>query len=45
VDPGKMRRLLKTKRRQEISLETFMDAGYGDIEALSGHALQCGNRM
>jgi len=45
VDPGKMRRLLKTKRRQEISLEIFMDAGYGDIEALSGHALQCGNRM
>jgi hypothetical protein len=45
VDPGKLRRLLKTKRRQEVKMEIFMTAECGDIDALSGHALQCGNRM
>lgn len=45
VDPGKIRRLVKTKRRQDIKMEIFMTAECGDIESLSGHALQCGNRM
>jgi len=45
VDPGKLRRLSKIKRRQDIKMEIFMAAECGDIEALSGHALQCGNRM
>jgi hypothetical protein len=45
VDPGKLRRLLKTKRRQDVKMEIFMGAGCGDIEELSGHALQCGNMM
>jgi hypothetical protein len=45
VDPEKLRRLLKTKRRREVKMEILMGAGYVDIESLSGHALQCGNMM
>lgn len=42
VDPGKMHRLVRTKRRQEIKLDILIGVGFADIEALSGHALQCG---
>jgi hypothetical protein len=45
VDPEKLRRLLKIKKRQGIAMEISMDVGSEDIETLSGHALQCGNRM
>jgi hypothetical protein len=45
VEPRKLRRLLKTKARQEIRMKVFLGAGRVDIEALTGHALQCGNRV
>jgi hypothetical protein len=45
VEPRKLRRQLKTRMRREIKMEVFPGAGHGDIEALSGHALQCGNRV
>lgn len=45
VDPGKLRRLAKTKRRQDIRMEIFMSPECGDNESLSGHSLQYGNRM
>jgi hypothetical protein len=45
VEPRKLRRQLKIKMRGEIKMDVFLGAGRGDIEALSGHALQCGNRV
>lgn len=45
VDPGKFRRLVKTKKRQSVGMGTFMGPGFVDIESLSGHALQCGNMV
>lgn len=45
VDPKKLRRLAKTIRRQHVKIDILMGVGFADIEALHGHALQCGNRM
>src|SRR5947207_6683156 len=44
VDTKKIRRYMKEQGRREISIWSSISTGAVDIENLSGHALQCGNR-
>jgi hypothetical protein len=41
----KMRRFFKERARGDVSLQACINSGSFDIEDLSGHALQCGNRV
>jgi hypothetical protein len=43
VDKLQLRRYMKTKARKDLT--TVMVIRNGDIDKLSGHGLQCGNRM
>jgi hypothetical protein len=45
VEVQKIRRYLKERARREISIWTSMSNGTVDVGNLSGHALQCGNRV
>jgi hypothetical protein len=41
----KMRRYMKEQARRDIAIRSGISDGAVDIEELSGHALQCGNRV
>lgn len=45
VENQKIRRYMKEQMRRDISIWTSISNGTVDIENLSGHALQCGNRV
>lgn len=45
VENQKMRRYMKEQARRDISIWSGINDGAVDIEELSGHALQCGNRV
>ena len=45
VEDQKVRRYMKEQARRDISIWTSISTGAVDVENLSGHALQCGNRV
>jgi hypothetical protein len=45
VEVKKVRRYMKEQARRDISIWTSISSGPVDVENLSGHALQCGNRV
>lgn len=45
VENRKMRRYMKEQARKDISIWVGISVGAVDLEELSGHALQCGNRV
>lgn len=45
VEVQKIRRYMKEQARRDISIWTSISNMAVDIENLSGHALQCGNRV
>jgi hypothetical protein len=45
VEHKKMRRYMKEQGRREMAIWLSISNGPVDIENLSGHALQCGNRV
>ncbi len=45
VEVEKVRRYLKEQARRDISIWTSISSGAVDIENMTGHALQCGNRV
>ena len=45
VDTKKIRRYMKEQGRREIAIWSSISTGAVGIENLSGHALQCGNRV
>ncbi|CZR53627.1 uncharacterized protein PAC_03507 [Phialocephala subalpina] len=45
VENKKMRRYMKEQTRKDMSLWTGISVEAVDLEELSGHALQCGNRV
>jgi hypothetical protein len=45
VEVQKVRRYMKEQARRDISIWTSISSGPVDVENLSGHALQCGNRV
>jgi hypothetical protein len=45
LENHKIRRFMKERAREDISIWTSISNGVIDIENLSGHALQCGNRV
>lgn len=45
VEVQKVRRYMKEQARRDISIRASISSEPVDVENLSGHALQCGNRV
>lgn len=45
VEVQKVRRYMKEQSRRDVSIWTRISSEPVDLENLSGHALQCGNRV